>query len=87
MKVTSVIAFCNEETVCTSALLYHAINLAGTVGDMSINISLVLGNLFSDFQEGIIDLSWKVGNVTVSSGTILNVNFLRAQVFSLNFKF
>jgi hypothetical protein len=90
MKVVSVIAFCNEETVCGlfgSGLYYHAINLAGTVGDMSINISLVLGNLFSNFQEGIIDLSWKVGNVTVSSGTILNVNFLRAQVFSLNFKF
>jgi hypothetical protein len=90
MKVVSVIAFCNEETVCNifgSGLRYHAINLAGTVGDMSINISLVLWNLFSDFREGIIDLSWKVGNVTVSSGTILNVNFLRAQVFSLNFKF
>lgn len=90
MKVTSVIAFCNEETVCGlfgSGLLYHAITLAGTVGDMSINISLALGNLFSDFQEAIIDLSWKIGNVTVNSGTILNVNFLRAQVFSLNFKF
>jgi hypothetical protein len=90
MKVVSVIAFCNEETVCNifgSGLRYHAINLAGTVGDMSINISLVLWNLFSDFREGIIDLSWKVGNVTVSSGTILNVQFLRAQVFSLNFKF
>jgi hypothetical protein len=90
MKVTSVIAFCNEETVCGlfgSGLFYHALTLSGTVGDMSINISLRLGNLFSDFQEGIIDLSWKVGNVTVNSGTILNVNFLRAQVFSLNFKF
>jgi hypothetical protein len=90
MKVTSVIAFCNEETVCGlfgSGLFYHALTLSGTVGDMSINISLALGNLFSDFQEGIIDLSWKVGNVTVSSGTILNVNFLRAQAFSLNFKF
>jgi hypothetical protein len=90
MKVTSDIAFCNEETVCNiplSGLFYHALTLSGTVGDMSINISLVLGNLFSDFQEGIIDLSWKMGNVTVNSGTILNVNFLRAQVFSLNFKF
>jgi hypothetical protein len=90
MKVTSVIAFCNEETVCGlfgSGLRYHAITLAGTVGDMSINISLALGNLFSDFREAIIDLSWKIGNVTVNSGTILNVNFLRAQVFSLNFNF
>jgi hypothetical protein len=90
MKVTSVIAFCNEETACGlfgSGLFYHALTLSGTVGDMSISISLRLGNLFSDFQEGIIDLSWKVGNVTVNSGTILNVNFLRAQVFSLNFKF
>ncbi len=90
MKVTSIIAFCNEETVCNifgSGLLYHALNLSGTVGDMAINISLVLGNLFSNFQEAIIDLSWKIGNVTVNSGTILNVDFLRAQVFSLNFKF
>ncbi len=90
MKVVSIIAFCNEETVCNlfgSGLRYHALTLSGTVGDMAINISLVLGNLFSDFREAIIDLSWKIGNVTVNSGTILNVNFLRAQVFSLNFKF
>ncbi|MCL6641932.1 MAG: hypothetical protein K6T71_01220 [Candidatus Bipolaricaulota bacterium] len=90
MKVTSVIAFCNEETVCNifgSGLFYHTITLSGTVGDMAINISLALGNLFSAFQEAVIDLSWKVGNVTVNSGTILNVNFLRAQVFSINFKF
>ena len=90
MKVTSIIAFCNEETVCFifgSGLLYHAINLVGTVGDMTINITLELGNLLSDFREGIIEMSWKIGNATVTSATILNVNFLRAQVFSLNFKF
>ena len=87
MKVVSDIGFCNEELVCTAALLYHNILLSATVGDMAINITLSLGNLFSGFQQAIVDLSWKVGNVTLNSGTIIGVNRLQAQVFSLNFKF
>lgn len=87
MKVTSIIAFCNEELVCSSALLYHALNLSAAVGDMNISITLQLGNLFSGFQEAIVELAWKLGGVTLKSATILNVDFLRAQMFSVGFTF
>lgn len=87
MKVTSIIAFCNEELVCLSALRYHALNLSAAVGDMNISITMRLSSLFSGFQEAIVELAWKVGGVTLKSATILNVDFLRAQMFSVGFTF
>ena len=87
MKVISDIQFCNEELTCTGYLFFHDLLLSATVGDMSINIGMRLTNLFSGFQGATIELSWKVGGVTLKSATLLNVNYLAAQMFSITFTF
>jgi len=87
MKVISDIQFCNEELTCTGALFYHDLVLSGTVGDMTINIGMRLTNLFSGFYGATIELAWKVGNVTLKSATLLNVDYLAAQLFSITFTF
>ncbi|MFN4218354.1 MAG: hypothetical protein ACK4HB_03630 [Candidatus Bipolaricaulia bacterium] len=87
MKVISDLQFCNEELTCTSALFYHDLLLSATVGDMSINIGMRLTNIFSGFYGATIELAWKVGGVTLKSATLLNVDYLAAQMFSITFTF
>lgn len=87
MKVTGDIQFCNEELTCSQYIFFHDIVLSTTVGDMSIDIRMRLTNVFSGFNQAVIDLAWKVGNVTLRSGTILNTNNLDAQLFSIGFTF
>jgi hypothetical protein len=87
MKVSGDLQFCNEELTCTGAIFFHDIVLSTTVGDMSIDIRVRLNSLFTGFQQAVIDLAWKVGNVTLRSGTILNTNNLDAQLFSIGFTF
>lgn len=87
MKVVSDIQFCNEELSCTSYLFFHDLLLSATVGDMSINIGLRLTGLFSGFYGATVELAWKIGGVTLKSATLLNVDYLAAQMFSIGFTF
>jgi hypothetical protein len=87
MKVVSDIQFCNEELSCTSYLFFHDLVLSATVGDMSINVGIRLSGIFTGFVGSTIEMSWKMGNVTLKSATLLTTNALAAQLFSINFAF
>jgi len=88
MKVVSDLQFCNEELSCTTGyLFFHDLLLSATVGDMSINIGIRLSGIFTGFVGSTIEMSWKMGNVTLKSATLLTTDALAAQLFSINFAF
>ncbi|MCS7274525.1 MAG: hypothetical protein NZ610_03850 [Candidatus Bipolaricaulota bacterium] len=92
MKWRSILTPCVDETTCPGAgavagWLGHDIFLTATVGDVDISIWLGFIQLMRDFYGGAIDVSWKIGNLTVKSSTVLHPDSLAAQRISLEMKF
>lgn len=92
MKWRSILVPCVDETTCTAAgavagWLGHDIFLSAAVGDVTIDIWLGFLQLMRDFYGGSVDVSWKIGNLTVRSSTVLHPDSLAAQRISLEMKF
>ena len=87
VKVTDVLLPCLDETACTSSLLGHSLILSTTVGDVSLDVTLSFADLFTGFQSAVVNVSWKIGNTTITSTTIVGENALLGQKFSFGFTF
>jgi len=88
VKVTDILLPCLDEVVCVGdGIIDHRLNLSTTVGDVSLDVTLYFGDLFTQFYEADVIVGWQIGNVTVTSATILGENQLLGQKFSLGFKF
>ncbi len=100
LSVTSNVVFCTNLWYCNWAVgglanpallppvVSHSLSFSGTVGPMSIAATAIFdGGLFGQFSELDVDLSATVGAATFTSSTILLVDQLAGQAFSLSFKF
>ncbi|MCX8102999.1 MAG: hypothetical protein N3E42_00940 [Candidatus Bipolaricaulota bacterium] len=78
VKVTDILVPCLDENVCNfpaqDGMLDHQLILSTTVGDVSININLYFFGLFRGFYRAVIEVSWKLGNVTIKSTSIIPVD-------------
>jgi hypothetical protein len=92
VKVTDILVPCIDENVCAplglpDGLLGHSLILSTSVGDVTLDIQLDFSGLFRDFSQAIIEVGWKLGNVTIRSSSVINVNFLRGQKIGIELKF
>jgi hypothetical protein len=89
VKVTDILVPCIDENVCAlpDGLLAHNLILSTSVGDVTLDIRLDFGGLFTRFSQAIIEVGWKLGNVTIRSSSVIDVNFLQGQKIGIELKF
>lgn len=92
MKWRSILTPCVDENTCYLAgaiagWFAHDILLSAAVGDVSISIWMGFLQLMRDFYGGSVDVAWKIGNLTITSSTVLHPDSLAAQRFSFGMSF
>jgi hypothetical protein len=89
VKVTDILVPCIDENVCNfpDGLLGHSLILSTSVGDVTLDIQLDFSGLFRNFSQAIIEVGWKLGNVTIRSSSVIDVNFLQGQKIGIELKF
>ncbi len=76
VKVTNILVPCIDENVCAlpDGLLDHNLLLNASVGDVTLDIGLYFTGLFRGFYRAVIEVGWKLGNVTIRSSSIIPVD-------------
>jgi hypothetical protein len=89
VKVTDILVPCIDENVCAlpDGLLGHSLILSTSVGDVTLDIQLDFGGLFTRFSQAIIEVGWKLGNVTIRSSSVIGVDALLGQKIGIELKF
>jgi hypothetical protein len=89
VKVTDILVPCIDENVCAfpDGLLDHNLILSTSVGDVTLDIELDFSGLFTGFYQAIIEVGWKLGNVTIRSSSVIGVNALLGQKIGIELKF
>jgi hypothetical protein len=93
VKVTDVLVPCIDENVCpftvptVDGMLDHNLILSTTVGDVSLDIELDFAGLFRGFYQAIVEVAWKLGNVTIKSSSVIGVDALLGQKIGIELTF
>jgi len=89
VKVTDILVPCIDENVCAfpDGLIAHNLILSTSVGDVTLDIQLDFNGLFRNFSQAIIEVGWKLGNVTIRSSSVIGVDVLRGQKIGIELKF
>jgi hypothetical protein len=89
VKVTDILVPCIDENVCLlpDGLLDHNLILSTSVGDVTLDIELDFSGLFTGFYQAIIEVGWQLGNVTIRSSSVIDVNALLGQKIGIELKF
>ena len=89
VKVTDILVPCIDENVCAygDGMIDHNLILSTTVGDVSLDIELDFEGLFSGFYQAIIEVAWKLGNVTIRSSSVIDVDALLGQKIGIELTF
>jgi hypothetical protein len=89
VKVTDILVPCIDENVCAfpDGLLDHNLILSTSVGDVTLDIGLYFSGLFRGFYQAIIEVGWQLGNVTIRSSSVIDVNALLGQKIGIELKF
>jgi hypothetical protein len=89
VKVTDILVPCIDENVCAfpDGLLAHNLILSTSVGDVTLDIRLDFSGLFTGFSQAIIEVGWKLGNVTIRSSSVIGVDALLGQKIGIELKF
>jgi hypothetical protein len=89
VKVTDILVPCIDENSCAGpdGMLDHNLILSTSVGDVTLDIELDFSGLFTGFYQAIIEVGWQLGNVTIRSSSVIDVNALLGQKIGIELKF
>jgi hypothetical protein len=89
VKVTDILVPCIDENSCAGpdGMLDHNLILSTSVGDVTLDIELDFRGLFTGFYQAIIEVGWQLGNVTIRSSSVIDVNALLGQKIGIELKF
>jgi hypothetical protein len=89
VKVTDILVPCIDENSCAGpdGMLDHNLILSTSVGDVTLDIELDFSGLFTGFYQAIIEVGWQLGNVTIRSSSVIDVDALLGQKIGIELKF
>ena len=84
--ITDDLLLCTERLFslsCTAGVLQHDIAVSSTIGNLTIELKLILYGLFSSFHELWIDTSWKMGSVNLKVSLVVGADIVEALAFEI----
>jgi len=89
VKVTDILVPCIDENACAGpdGMLDHNLILSASVGDVTLDIELDFAGLFRGFYQAIVEVGWKLGNVTIRSSSVIDVDALLGQKIGIELTF